>query len=50
MRFVLALYHMVHFGIFSLNSSSTVKLIGRRGRDRMVVAFTTTYAISAYHL
>jgi hypothetical protein len=50
MRFVLALYHMVHFGIFSLNSSSTVKLIGRRGRDCMVVAFTTIYAISAYHL
>ena len=22
---------------------------GRRGRDRMVVGFTTTYAISAYH-
>jgi hypothetical protein len=22
---------------------------GRRGRDHMVVAFTTTYAISAYH-
>ena len=22
---------------------------GRRGRDRMVVDFTTTYAISAYH-
>jgi len=22
---------------------------GRRGRDRMVVQFTTTYAISAYH-
>jgi hypothetical protein len=22
---------------------------GRRGRDRMVVEFTTTYAISAYH-
>ena len=22
---------------------------GRRGRDRMVVRFTTTYAISAYH-
>jgi hypothetical protein len=21
----------------------------RRGRDRMVVGFTTTYAISAYH-
>jgi hypothetical protein len=23
--------------------------MGRRGRDRMVVGFTTTYAISAYH-
>jgi len=22
---------------------------GRRGRDRMVIGFTTTYAISAYH-
>jgi hypothetical protein len=22
---------------------------GRRGRDRMVVGFTTAYAISAYH-
>jgi len=22
---------------------------GRRGRDRMVVRFTTTYATSAYH-
>jgi len=24
-------------------------LRGRRGRDRMVVGFTTTYALSAYH-
>jgi hypothetical protein len=23
--------------------------VGRRGRDRMVVAFTTTCVISAYH-
>jgi len=23
--------------------------MGRRGHDRMVVGFTTTYAISAYH-
>jgi hypothetical protein len=22
---------------------------GRRGHDRMVVGFTTTYAVSAYH-
>jgi len=26
-----------------------LKLRGYRGRDRMVVGFTTTYAISAYH-
>jgi len=25
------------------------KLGGRPGRDRMIVGFTTTYAISAYH-
>ena len=25
------------------------QLMGRRGRDRMVVGFITTYAISAYH-
>jgi hypothetical protein len=23
---------------------------GHRGRDRMVVGFTTTYAINAYHI
>jgi hypothetical protein len=23
--------------------------LGKRGRDRMTVGFTTTYAISAYH-
>jgi len=27
-----------------------VKKRGRRGRDRLVVGFTTTYAISVYHL
>jgi hypothetical protein len=26
-----------------------LKIRGRRGCDRMVVGFTTTYAISAYH-
>jgi hypothetical protein len=33
------------------SSSLTCTLIswGRRGRDRMVAGFTTTYAISAYH-
>ena len=28
----------------------TFQLTDRHGRDRMVVGFTTTYAISAYHL
>jgi len=27
----------------------TGEWMGRRGRDRMVVGFTTTYAISVYH-
>ena len=27
----------------------TVAFRGRRGRDRMVVGFTTTYPISVYH-
>jgi len=26
-----------------------ISLRGRHGRDRMVVEFTTTYAIGAYH-
>ena len=29
--------------------TSSMWLWGRRGRDRMVVGFTTTCAISAYH-
>jgi hypothetical protein len=51
------------FNIFSLGSMfimpcsghhlgfqiNTWNIRGRRGRDRMVVGFTTTYAISAYH-
>jgi len=35
--------------IFFILLSWCFFLWGRRGRDRMVVAFTTTYAISAYH-
>ena len=34
------LYHLVFV---------TYDCRGHRGRDRMVVGFTTTYAISAYH-
>ena len=32
-----------------INLMRNVQFRGRRGRDRMVVGFTTTYAISAYH-
>ena len=28
---------------------SVIKQVGSRGRDRMIVGFTTTYSISAYH-
>jgi hypothetical protein len=31
------------------NHVTNILLRDRRGRDRMVVGFTTTYAISAYH-
>jgi len=31
------------------NVVNMLSIWGRRGRDRMVVGFTTTYAISAYH-
>jgi len=30
-------------------SSKVLRLLDRLGRDGMVVEFTTTYAISAYH-
>ena len=32
-----------------LDINFCLKTLGRRGRDRMVVEFTTTYAIGAYH-
>jgi hypothetical protein len=32
-----------------LHLYTTIYSMGCRGRDRMVVGFTTTYAISAYH-
>ena len=37
------------FTIYVLLYSHLIFFVGRRGRDRMVVGFTTTYAISAYH-
>jgi hypothetical protein len=33
---------------FAVNSKHNINR-GRRGRDRIVVGFTTTYVISAYH-
>ena len=39
-----SLTNISYIGIFS-----KVWTMARRGRDRMVVGFTTTYAISAYH-
>jgi hypothetical protein len=42
-NYVLALLYSI-LGTFILCSAR-----GRRGRDRMIVQFTTTYAISAYH-
>ena len=35
-------YHCLSFSFWSSRR-------GRRGRDRMIIGFTTTYAISAYH-
>jgi hypothetical protein len=40
-------YHCHCLGIN--NSSNLNSFRGHRGRDRMVVGFTNTYAISAYH-
>ena len=39
--------NMIHH--LYLHFATTIKGRGRRGRDRMVVEFITTYAISAYH-
>ena len=35
--------------IFLVKGNNSLKNRGCRGRDRMVVGYTTTYAISAYH-
>jgi hypothetical protein len=40
--------YMFEFGLY-IGKRKFQSLRGRRGRDRMVVGFTTTYAISAYH-
>jgi len=33
----------------TLHFTVSMNMRGRRGRDRMVVGFTTTFAINAYH-
>ena len=45
-----------HLAVFYYRKASEIwpstlhsRVRGRHGRDRMVVGFTTTYAISAYH-
>jgi len=37
------------FNFFAITMISNALVGGRRGRDRMVVGFTITCAISAYH-
>ena len=39
----------IHYLINVINFLVTNNKRGRRGRDRMVVGFTTTFAISVYH-
>jgi len=41
-----AIYIYIYIYIYTVTDQN---LRGRRGRDRMVVGFITTYAISAYH-
>ena len=38
-------FHLLLYKIYHISFTCW----GRRGRDRMVVGFKTTYAISAYH-
>jgi hypothetical protein len=35
--------------LLTMVSSVLLRFEGRRGRDRMIIGFITTYAISAYH-
>ena len=39
----------LYFSILYLKLASCIYLKGRRGRDRMVVEFTSTYTINTYH-
>jgi hypothetical protein len=41
---------MLGFRVMVFNATfNNISVSGRRGRDRRVVGFTTTYTISAYH-
>jgi hypothetical protein len=40
-------YHCLN--VICINLTKIKSAGGRRGRDRMVAGFTTTYGISAYH-
>jgi uncharacterized protein (DUF2062 family) len=42
------IFPLVIISVFIITYTAIHILMGRRGRDRMVVGFTTTYAISAY--
>ena len=42
-------FYIIFVFIFYIHFCISFYNWGRRGRDRMVVGFTTTYAISAYH-
>ena len=43
--------HKINFAVQCIKSIDDMHIPcrGRHGRDRMIVGFTTTYAISAYH-
>ena len=47
---VIIITYVLHVNRSFVNYWFDSKILrGRRGHDRMIVGFTTTYAISAYH-
>ena len=49
MKFLLILTSINQIPVVIYTYIYTMYITGRHGRDSMVVGFTTTYAISAYH-
>ena len=49
MHYLHKLYHYICSPVPRLLHYISTFQWGRRGRDNMIVGFTTTYAISAYH-